>query len=83
MHTLNIKNDLMCSFKHGSALIYIALHGNTPIKNAWRMKNKSKDKWYIIYAKTLKIKSEWMDAFHRERARVLEDHEKGMLHNIM
>ena len=46
------------------------------------MKNKSKDKWYIIYAKTLEIKQEWMDAFHRERTRVLEDHDKGMLYNI-
>ena len=60
-----------------------ALHGNTPVKNAWRMKNKSKDKWYIIYAKTLEIKNEWMAAFHRERTRVLEDHDKGMLHNTL
>ena len=58
---------------------YSALHGNTPVKNAWRMKNKSKDKWYIIYAKTLEVKKEWMDAFCQERDRVLEDHDKGML----
>ena len=41
------------------------------------MKNKSKDKWYIIYAKTMEVKKEWMDAFHRERIRVHEDHDKG------
>ena len=46
------------------------------------MKNKSKDKWYIIYARTHEIKNEWMGAFCRERTRVLEDHEKGMLHNV-
>ena len=61
--------------------LYSALHGNSPIKYAWRMKNKSKDKWYIIYAKTLETKQEWMDAFRRERTRVLEDHDKGMLYH--
>lgn len=61
---------------------YLALHGSTPVKNAWRMRNKSKDKWYIIYAKTLEVKKNWMDAFLQERKRVREDHDKGMLHAI-
>ena len=49
------------------------------MKNAWRMNNIHKDKWYIIYAKTPEIKKEWMDAFQRERRRVQDDSDKGRL----
>ena len=52
-------------------------HGSTVVKNAWRLNNKTKDKWYIIYAKTPESKQEWMEAFDRERQRVKEDEEKG------
>lgn len=41
------------------------------------MHNKSKDKWYIIYAKTSDVKKGWMDAFQQERRRVHEDSDKG------
>ena len=41
------------------------------------MNNKSKDKWYIIYAKTAEVKKEWMDAFQKERKRVQDDCDKG------
>ena len=53
------------------------LHGNTYVKNAWRMQNKNKDKWYIIYAKTAEVKKEWMEAFEQERTRVQEDIDRG------
>ncbi len=54
-----------------------AMHGNTPVKNGWRMNNKIKDKWYIIYARNPQVKEQWMNAFQRERERVREDEEKG------
>ena len=43
------------------------------------MRNKNKDKWYIIFAKTPEIKKEWMEAFEQERQRVQEDTDKGTL----
>ena len=65
-------------FNYYTALsLSIVLHGNTYVKNAWRMQNKNKDKWYIIYAKTAEVKKEWMEAFEQERTRVQEDVDKG------
>ena len=55
----------------------VAVHGGNPVKNAWRMNNEAKDKWYVIYAKSLEEKLEWMEAFKRERERVKEDEERG------
>ena len=55
------------------------LHGNTQVKNAWRMNNIAKDKWIVIFAKNAEIKKQWMDAFQRERERVKEDMEKGRI----
>ena len=59
-------------------IIIVAMHGNTPVKNGWRMNNIVKDKWYIIYAKSVQEKEEWMAAFQRERERVKEDEDKSM-----
>lgn len=59
-------------------VVLTVLHGNTSIKNCWRMNNKAKDnKWYIIYAKTPQLKEDWMEALKKERERVKEDEEKG------
>ena len=55
----------------------IVYHGGNPVKNAWRMNNATKDKWYIIFAKTPETKNEWMKAFEIERKRVTDDKEKG------
>nr|WEL12751.1 Rho guanine nucleotide exchange factor 4/29 [Halisarca dujardinii] len=52
-------------------------HGGHPVKNAWKMNNSAKKKWYILYAKTPEVKSGWMAAFKRERQRVHEDRESG------
>jgi hypothetical protein len=52
-------------------------HGGHPVKNAWKMNNIAKKKWYILYAKTPEVKAEWMAAFKRERKRVQEDKESG------
>lgn len=58
--------------------VVLVLHGNTPVRNCWRMNNKAKDnKWYIIYAKSSQVKEEWMNAFQRERKYVEEDEQKG------
>ena len=54
-----------------------AVHGGNPVKNAWRMNNDTKDKWYVIFAKSPEEKQQWMEAFKRERERVMEDEEKG------
>ncbi len=47
------------------------------VKNAWRMKNNDKDKWYIIFAKSLEEKKNWMDCFKKEREATKEDEEKS------
>ena len=47
------------------------------MKNAWKMNNQVKKKWYILYAKSPEVKAEWMAAFEKERQRVKEDKESG------
>ncbi len=59
--------------------LQLVMHGSNAVKNAWKMHNEAKDKWYVIYAKTAELKAKWMDAFRRERERVREDEEKSEL----
>ena len=56
---------------------YTASHSGNPVRNAWKMHNVAKDKWYVIYAKTPEIKAQWMEAFVRERERIRDDQENG------
>ena len=44
-----------------------------PVKNAWKINNEKKNKWYILYSKDRSVKNAWMDAFVRERQRVRDD----------
>ena len=37
----------------------------------------SKQKWYILYARSPDVKREWLAAFERERMRVKEDQASG------
>eukprot|EP00731_Ephydatia_muelleri_P013279 Em0007g589a len=55
----------------------IDLQDGTEIKHAWKMSNRDKDKWYVLYARSAAQKKEWIDAFQKERKRVKEDAEKG------
>ena len=56
-------------------------HNGAPVKNAWKMDNRTKGKDYVIYAKTSEAKEKWMDAFERARERVREDRENGKTAN--
>ncbi len=56
-----------------------AQHSGSVVKNSWRMKNKDKDKWYIIFAKSSEDKRDWMDSFEKERELVKDDEEKSEL----
>ena len=47
--------------------------GKTPVKNAFKINNESKSKWYVLYTKTSEEKAMWLDAFLREREKVAED----------
>lgn len=58
-------------------LCLIVSHGGSSLKNAWKVSNVDKDKWYILFAKTPGAKQEWMDAFRRERQRVEDDETSG------
>ena len=63
--------------------ISIETHGGHPVKNAWKMNNIVKKKWYTMYAKTPEIKAEWMAAFEYERQRVKEDQESGVFIELL
>jgi Rho guanine nucleotide exchange factor 4 len=52
-------------------------HNGLPVRNAWKMDNKTKGKDYIIFAKSSEVKSKWMDAFRREKERVAQDKASG------
>ncbi|KAL5004392.1 hypothetical protein ScPMuIL_017848 [Solemya velum] len=45
------------------------------VRNAWKLHEIQKDKWYLLYAKTPAAKQRWLKAFQDERQRVLEDQE--------
>lgn len=53
--------------------MYVEIYGGNPVKNAWKINNERKNKWYILYSKDPSIKEAWMDAFERERQRVEDD----------
>lgn len=52
-------------------------HNGSAVKNAWRVNNVDKGKWYVIFVKSPHAKEEWKKAFARERTRVQEDKETG------
>lgn len=56
----------------------VAFYGGAEVKYAWKMSNRTKNKWYVLYAKSATLKNEWMDSFQRERDRVREDSENGV-----
>ena len=56
-----------------SPLMFLEIYGGNPVKNAWKINNETKNKWYILYSKDPTIKEAWMDAFERERQRVKDD----------
>lgn len=55
------------------------IFGGAEVKYAWKMSNRDKDKWYVLYVKSAAQKKEWMEAFQKERKRVKEDSEKGSI----
>ncbi|KAI6657224.1 Rho guanine nucleotide exchange factor 4-like [Oopsacas minuta] len=48
-------------------------HNGIPLKNAWKIINRVKDKEYIIYTKDARTKRDWLDGFKREREMVGKD----------
>ncbi|XP_052058148.1 uncharacterized protein LOC127698633 isoform X2 [Mytilus californianus] len=52
---------------------------NVTVKNAWKIHEVDKDKWYLLYAKTPAEKQRWLKAFQKERERVKEDQENNFM----
>lgn len=50
---------------------------NVTVKNAWKIHETHKDKWYLLYAKTPAEKQRWLKAFQKEREKVREDQENS------
>ncbi|XP_041347209.1 spermatogenesis-associated protein 13-like, partial [Gigantopelta aegis] len=46
---------------------------NVTVRNAWKIHETRRDKWYLLVAKTSQIKQRWLKAFQDERRRVRED----------
>ncbi|CAH1781209.1 unnamed protein product [Owenia fusiformis] len=49
---------------------------NTSVKHGWKIHDKQKDKWYLIYGKSAEEKTRWLRAFHDERNRVKNEGER-------
>ena len=60
-----------------SPVVSTVQHGGHSVKHAWKVNNVSKQKWYILYARSPDVKREWLAAFERERMRVKEDQASG------
>ncbi|XP_021346351.1 uncharacterized protein LOC110445775 isoform X2 [Mizuhopecten yessoensis] len=52
---------------------------NVTVKNAWKLHETIRDKWYLLYTKTQTEKQRWMRAFQKERQRVREDQENNFV----
>jgi len=47
------------------------------VKNAWKLYEHQKDKWYLLMSRTVKERDRWLQAFEDERKRVAVDRENG------
>ena len=54
----------------------------TTVKNAWKIHDHSKDKWYLLCAKTPTSRDRWLRAFVQERQTVQLDKANGKLNVI-
>ncbi|XP_062567864.1 uncharacterized protein LOC134230096 isoform X2 [Saccostrea cucullata] len=52
---------------------------NVTVKNAWKIHEISRDKWYLLVARSSAEKEKWMKAFTSERKRVKEDQENNFV----
>ncbi|KAH9509422.1 spermatogenesis-associated protein 13 [Bulinus truncatus] len=50
---------------------------NVNVRNAWKLHDTHRDKWYLLVAKTTVIKQRWLKAFQDERRRVKDDAENN------
>lgn len=50
---------------------------NVTVKNAWKIHEVSREKWYLLVARSSTEKEKWMKAFTNERKRVKEDQENS------
>ncbi|XP_069103567.1 LOW QUALITY PROTEIN: serine-rich adhesin for platelets-like [Argopecten irradians] len=55
------------------------LQYNVTVKNAWKLHETVRDKWYLLYTKTATEKQRWLRAFQKERQRVKEDQENNFV----
>lgn len=51
------------------------LQYSVTVKYGWKLHERHKDKWYLVYAKSAAVKQSWLKALSSERQRVLEDQE--------
>ncbi|KAL3848612.1 hypothetical protein ACJMK2_019461 [Sinanodonta woodiana] len=50
---------------------------NVTVKNAWKIYEVNRDKWYLLYSKTPALKERWLKALQDERLQVIEDQKNG------
>nr|KAG5708226.1 hypothetical protein BaRGS_021160 [Batillaria attramentaria] len=50
---------------------------NVTVRNAFKIHDKQRDKWFLMVAKTSQIKQRWLKAFADERRRVQDDQENN------
>ena len=50
---------------------------NTNVKHAFKIYDRSKEKWYIVHGKSEEEKTRWLQAFEDERKRIALDLQNG------
>eukprot|EP00039_Didymoeca_costata_P029829 m.26570 g.26570 ORF g.26570 m.26570 type:complete len:1345 (-) comp7810_c0_seq1:2-4036(-) len=53
------------------------VHNGNGICNAFKLFNHGKNKWYVLYTRTLEEKKKWLEAFAKEREQVKKDSKAG------
>ena len=61
-------------------LFFLDTQYNVTVKNAWKIHEVSRDKWYLLVARSPADKDKWMKALVNERKRVKEDQENSTLY---
>lgn len=78
MNTIYCYKGSNCRIKHNFIFCLADSQYNVTVKNAWKLHEVVRDKWYLLYTKTDTEKQKWLKAFNSERQKVKEDQENSM-----
>ena len=74
-----MQKSLIFKNQSKSILFVSDIQYGVTVKNSWKLHDTTRDKWYLLVAKTSGIKQRWLKAFEDERKRVKADVENSKI----